>query len=506
MAYVKRAGFTFLMAVMSFYCMMTTDTKYFYATVITLVVGGLMGWFCYPTVREYLWPYGKEHIGIALFTLLWAERIAQRMMLHNIPRAQAVSVLPLGLFRWYGYALAGIGIWVCLMMAVRLLANGIPTVWNHVDQKVRREFLCIGVIFSLLVVVCYTAFPGWYTQFDRIYSVDTSSLLMNLYGNPEFLEAPHPLYGIVSYPISVLAMDISEYFVPSAYDSLVFALVIQLICIQTVLWSGLLLHVMTKHRYIFLLYCCSNAVMFYCLALEKYQIATFLVVLYMYLRSEKKVGSDTALVLAGGTMFTSFWAGVMELLQKESWKTKLLRVGRIIIWTLGITVASGHFLFFHQELLGMFQLKEAFAKPVPMVGRMQSILWMIHSGFMPIDATMDGGFVIWRDVNSGWSVIGGSILLIALLGFIVKYRDTLAQGAFAWILMAFLLFGPMNWCVTETPLFNIYFHWAIVLLFVFGADWLLKKLRLKPQVVYPVLSGFLLVISVIDYIRIMQGM
>lgn|GEM_PF-1011798 len=506
MDYLKRIVFSCLIAIMSFYCMMTEDYQHHYAMLATVVVGFAMGWILYERVSKYLLPYYRNHIGLALFGFLWACGTAVHLMFHNIARAQEKSVVPVQVFRWYGYGLAALGIWICLLIAIRYVKELIEDVWSKLSQTMRREYVVVSALISIVMVVCYCLRPGWYTFFDRIYSVDSSSLIMNLYGNPEFLEVAHPLYGIVSYPISTLVLGIDMLIVPKAFDSIFFAIGIQLICIQTVLWTGLFLHLLTKHPYIFRVYCCSNAVLFYCLALEKYQIATFLVVLYLYLRTEKLTGSDTALALAGGTMFTSYYAGIVELLAKEPFKEKMKNVGRIILWTLGVTIASGHFRLLDSEIFNMFTLKNGFALDVPIMGRLQAVLWMIHSGFIPLESTENGGFVIWRDVNSGWSIIGIMILAIAVFGFVCVRRSKVHQAAMAWCVLSILLFVPLNWCATETPLFHIYFHWAYLLLFMAGMDRLVKWLRFNPKVFYNAASMLMLVVCMMDYLRILQVM
>lgn len=503
---LKQGMFAVLIAITSFYCMMTTDYRYLYAIGITVAVSLATGWFLYPRVYAYLMPYVREHIGSAILVFLWAEYTAYSMFLHNAHLAQERCILGPFLFRWWGYGIAGLGIWLVLLVAVRFLSELVTDVWRKLDGKIRREYLWFSVVLSTVVVICYCAKPGWYTFFDRIYSLDSGSLLGNLYGNPEFIEPPHPLYGIIGYPIATAIQGIGAVFVPRVYDTLFLAIGVQLVCVQAILWSGLLLQRMTKHAYIFRVYCCTNAVLLYSIALEKYQLAAFFVVLYVYLRIENRAGSDTAIVLSAGTMLTSAWIGILELLGTDPVKEKGKRIGRILLWSVVLMIASGHFLFFHQEVFYLFGMQREFAVDIPLLGRLQAVFWMIQSAFVPLNNVEDAGFVVWRDVTTGWSIIGIACFAIMIYGFLRKYRERLYQIAFAWVVLAFVLFVPLNWAVIETPLFNILFLWAILILLVEGMDGILKKMKLSAGVVYTIMSIICFVAFVLDYLFILRVM
>ena len=503
---LKQGIFAVLIAIMSFYCMMTTDYRYLYAILITVAVAVVAGWVLYPKVYAYLMPYMREHIGTAVLVFVWAEYMAYTTFLHNAHLAQERCILGPSLFRWWGYAISGIGIWFLILVAVRFLTEFVSDVWSKLDGAIRREYLWFSVVLSAVVVICYCVKPGWYTFFDRIYSLDSGSLLGNLYGNPEFIEPPHPLYGIVSYPITVAVQGIGALFVPQKFDTLFVAIGVQLICLQAILWSGLLLQRMTKHSYIFRLYTCTNAVLLYSIALEKYQLAAFFVVLYVYLRIENRAGSDTAIVLSAGTMLTSAWIGILELFGTNPVKEKCKRIGRILLWSVVVMIVSGHFLFFHQEVFYLLGMQQEFAVAVPMLGRLQAVFWMIQSAFVPLNAVEDAGFVVWKDVTTGWSLVGIAIFGLMLYGFLRKYRERLYQIAFAWVVLAFVLFVPLNWAVIETPLFNILFLWAILLLAVEGLDGILEKMKLSARAIYTIVPIVCVVAFLLDFLFLLRVM
>lgn len=90
------------------------------------------------------------------------------------------------------------------------------------------------------------------------------------------------------------------------------------------------------------------------------------------------------------------------------------------------------------------------------------------------------------------------------LGFAIHWKERIYQISFAWMIYAWILFVPLNWSVIETPLFNLYFSWAILVLFIGGMDWIIQKLRFNRDFVYIIASGVLLIVGVIENMTIMM--
>lgn len=504
---IKQAIFSLLITVMSFYCMMTEDYKHVFAMVITILVSFITAWFLYPRIREYTFEYYRQHYVLAGGAFVWAELTAYEMLVQKAALAQEkCTILPDALFRWWDYGMAGIGIWIVYLVLVRFLIELFSYIWMHVADRVRFEYKVLSIALGVAVFLMYIFFPGWFSSMDRIYSADSVTLIGSLYGHPEYLEVHHSLYSLITFPICAVLQIIGRFILPAQIGTIFFVVMVQLFCVQSLLWTGLLLHCMTKHAYVFRLYCVTNAVFFYFFALEKYQIPTFLVVLYIYLRTEERRGSDTTLVMVGGTMLTSLWAGWLEIIGSGTVVDKIKRIGKLILWGCVLMIVSGHIRFFYSEYINLFIYKKAFAFDVPIIGRIQSVFWMIQSAFVPIAATGEGGYITWRTVTEGWSIVGIIFFAIMLLGFVKNYKSIVRQMAMIWTVFAFVLFVPLNWSVVESPLFNILFLWAFLLLFVDGVDVIIQKLRIKAKIAYGVLTALCFALSSLNILFVLHSM
>jgi len=499
---LKQGVFAALMACMSFYLMKTASYGSWMAIIVTLIVGFTVAWFAYKHVRTYLLEFYRNHIGLAGIVLAWGLYTVYHMRKDNQTVAVSVTVLPTWIYGKIGYLAAGVGVGIVFMVVVRFIYELVTEIWAQLPQHIRKEYVIATVVYSAIVLVFFTTKMGWYTYFDAIYSADCSAVLGYFYGHPDLMDVRHPLFNMVSYPLNMLVLSVNRIFVPRAYDSMFNTIGLQMISIQLMLWSGLMIQRMTKHDFIFRLYCCCNAVMFYCLIVEKYQLSVFLLVLYVYLRSERKKGSDTALALTGGMMLTSYVIGIAELIAHIPLKEKAKNVGRVIGWTALLAISGGYFLFFQTGLSGILYYKDRYDLQVSVAGRIRSVLWMLQSCFVPLNSFTEKYYIFWNDVTTGWSLVGVLILLIALIGAVRKWKKYSYQIAAAWFVFAWILFVVLNWSVVESPLFNIYFFWSIIMLFVAGVDWIIGKLRMNPRVVYSSMCVIFGIAGAIEFIHI----
>lgn len=103
----------------------------------------------------------------------------------------------------------------------------------------------------------------------------------------------------------------------------------------------------------------------------------------------------------------------------------------------------------------------------------------------------------WENLESKISITAIGIILVVAIGAIVKRKELFVKISAIWSLFAFGLFVVLNWSVKETPLFTIYFSWAIIPLFVIGMDFIIEKLKMKPKIIYGMIMIFMTVINVI---------
>lgn len=103
----------------------------------------------------------------------------------------------------------------------------------------------------------------------------------------------------------------------------------------------------------------------------------------------------------------------------------------------------------------------------------------------------------WENLESKISITAIGIILVIAIGAIVNRKELFVKISTIWSLFAFGLFVVLNWSVKETPLFTIYFSWAIIPLFVMGMDFIIEKLKMKPKIIYGMIMIFMTVINVI---------
>ena len=66
----------------------------------------------------------------------------------------------------------------------------------------------------------------------------------------------------------------------------------------------------------------------------------------------------------------------------------------------------------------------------------------------------------------------------------------------AWLVFSFIFVVILGWLPYESPLFGLYFSWAVIPLFKFGADALMKLFNMKPKPIYTVLLCSMLFINI----------
>lgn len=100
------------------------------------------------------------------------------------------------------------------------------------------------------------------------------------------------------------------------------------------------------------------------------------------------------------------------------------------------------------------------------------------------------------------SLIGVFILVISIMGIIVNRRENFVKVCTVWLSFAFLLFTVFQWSVHESPLFSIYFSWAIIPLFQKGLQYMIDKFHWQERLVYVPLLLVMLVVNVLDIVNI----
>ena len=199
-------------------------------------------------------------------------------------------------------------------------------------------------------------------------------------------------------------------------------------------------------------------------------------------------------------MPTSCLIGVAELIKNGKIKEKAIRVLKIVIVTIitFIVLGRGHLL--KTGIAEVVDMKGKFSKNTYTVQeKIVATTKVVQTSFIAIPSNTEvrENMYWWENLESKISITAIGIILVIAIGAIVNRKELFVKISTIWSLFAFGLFVVLNWSVKETPLFTIYFSWAIIPLFVMGMDFIIEKLKMKPKIIYGMIMIFMTVINVI---------
>lgn len=379
--------------------------------------------------------------------------------------------------------------------------------YAETDVKERRIYLAATVILSLAVMLLYSSNAKWYTQFDAVYSIDSGYCRRNMFPKLYYYDIRHPLFSVFAFPLWSFVRFVCGMLVPGQLLDLVCVVTVQLINVQLLLLTGLMIGRLSENRYVFPMWLASSPFMIFAAFFEKYQICVFLLVLYTYCVCRKKQGAEYAVISAVGLMPTGIFLFPGEMLMKEPLKKRLLRIWHTFAAGVALLVCGGriHLLLpdvLFSEVSGMAQ--HFGIKHLPIGKCLNSFTNLVHGSFLGITSHVDGKKYIWVDVLSKASVIGIVILLFMLIGIAVGRKRLFTRMCAVWTVAAAALFVGFQWSVHASPLFSIYFAWAFIPLFCEGVDFLAERLRASKTAIYSVMIAGMAIINFMNMIEINQ--
>jgi hypothetical protein len=164
------------------------------------------------------------------------------------------------------------------------------------------------------------------------------------------------------------------------------------------------------------------------------------------------------------------------LLVGSKFKEGLLLIAKSVGLTIGLTIIMGriNLLFHFFEYLDKVM---KFTKPnMSYIEKFYSCLDLLASSLfvLPFNINKNGMFW-WISIGQKFNWIGFIILIICAIGYVYNYRNAAFKIFAYWILFMFALFIILSWDPHSSPLFVIYFSWAIIPLFVAGLKKIIKK-------------------------------
>lgn len=400
------------------------------------------------------------------------------------------------------------------------------------SDRTERIYFGISLLQCVMMIgFFYIRTNLQWSSLDRIYQTDSAFVCNNYYpvfslgwsfdwdiGNGGIR---HPLMTLYTYPLYLLASALADLFFFLPYVQVVWYAVIQsVLMILTVI----MLKRLIKSNWIYLIFNLSFPFLFFTINVEKYQLSTFFLVMYVYsiVRGEGKRDEikKYSLIAATGTMATSALLGVFYSkgkTVKEKLKgyagllaeffVILIGTGRIhYIWNFAYLLDQ-NFVMFNGKSSGA-SLKAALAgigsrmfmatgvltaglggitiangdlEVIPMFAkRLCSFFNLLASCFVPVPYhTTENQFGIsiffWKSLQSELSVFGILVFAILIAVFVKHRKEKFVQMCSAWILWAFVQFGVIGFSASCSPLFSLYFGWAVIPMVLIGMKDVLRK-------------------------------
>lgn len=369
-------------------------------------------------------------------------------------------------------------------------------VYNDTTIQERKIISIIWLILLFINIIWYSFLDLSFIKDDVIYSVDSYYVLNHMF--PSFcwaLDIRHVLYCFFTFPFYAVFATF-RVFIP--FPIQLYPIFVSALNCAFIVLTALLLKKITKNNMIMYLYLMSFPSMFFSVIIEKFQLCTFFIMLFIYLllnTEEEDVSlEDFALIGAVGTISTSAFLGF--------WSHKKEGIKRIISW---LNIA---FIFFGLSivlgkcgvLLSVFEYMEPLNN-LPIKNRWFGLTEMLSSCFFAPYHIIESSQFMWQNSASYLNVFGLFILLICIISFILNRKDKFVQISFYWLAFSIFLFIIMNWFCQEAPLFNLYFSWAIIGLISLFIDKIIKNDILK-KYIYIFLIILMGTINIIHLIKV----
>lgn len=493
----------FSFAWLSFYQLLQYEKWFIIFTFLLSFLASL--YFVRRTAGE-IGTYIRAHPKIALVLALAALVLIEAMHhVKGVPNLQLqFGSLPFRFFRLRWWLLCAPALFYLLVWVWQKSSGFLAKLWAELTPGQRRFYLIATMGSATVILLAYMINPQWYLQFDTVYSIDSGWCYQSIFPQLSYYDIRHPTLSIVTFPIWALLQYTLRLFVPGQLLDVLCAACIQIVNVQFLLLIGLIIGKLAKSRWVSLLYFASSPVLLYTMFFEKYQICTFLLVLYAYRLCTEEKNAGGNLALAVGAMPTSIFLFVYEALLKEPWLAKLKRLCRTALQGVGFLICAGriHLLNPATLLAEVHHMAQGFGlKNLPVQECLISWSKMVQGSFLGLSSVKDTHY-IWSDLTSRVSLVGIVILACILVGIIANWRDHFSRICTIWTFSALVLFVAFQWSVHESPLFSIYFSWALIPLFQKGLQLWIDKFRWPEKIVYPVIFILMLAVNVLNIVDI----
>ncbi len=402
-------------------------------------------------------------------------------------------------FRLRGFIISLLSILYIGVFLGNKIEKWILNIYKKLDSWDKKAYLILSFVFLGIIIFAYSLNSNWYLTYDKIYSLDSGWCFKNILPESSYYDIRHPVLSIFTFPIYAIVSTIVKFVISGNLSDTVIAIIIQFLNIQILILTGFLLKLLTKKKSVFLIYMLSFPTLLFSLFLEKYALCVFFIVLYIYsLCNENKNESITGLISATICMPTSCFIGILEFFTSDKVKEKILRILKIIFITLLILICFGRsWVLFNGPTEAFSTQKDFSNKSLNIQERTIATLKMIQGCIFALPSIATGDIYFWDGtLTSNISILSLVIFAIMIIGIIKNRKSFFVKSCTVWTIFSFVLFVILKWSAHTTPLFSLYFSWAIIPLFVMGLDYLFEKLKINKKAGYVILMFLMLVINI----------
>ena len=488
-------------SLLSFYQIIKYERIY---TIITLIVTFILSFiFITKTVKEN-YKYYKENKIKTIIILILSIFVILAMHESKIIKQLNIFDFKIEISRLRYWALATPAVFYLFVWIYRKIKDFITKFWKDLDDKEKKIYKKISIISTIVVAILFVLNNNWYTQYDIVYSIDSGWIFKNMLPKLAYYDLRHPILGTIMFPLWAMITKTLGLVVPAHLLNTCGAIFFQVLSVQFLIIISFIIKKLTSSDWAFKLYLVSAPTLLFALFLEKYQLITFMLVVYVYLYMKNNENKEEALVMAAGIMPTSIFIYIKEFFSKEPIKQKIKNIMKLAVVGLGVIICLGrvHMLFPNNLMqeLELIQTKYA-SKEVTKVEALTSYTNMVEGSLLTVSSKVNKKY-IWTGILDEISYIGVAMFIIMLIGIIKDRKDKFTQICSIWLVFSILLLTVLNWSVHESPLFSIYFSWAFIPLFVKGLDYLINKFNIKEKNVYYPIIGIVGIINIINMINI----
>jgi hypothetical protein len=329
---------------------------------------------------------------------------------------------------------------------------------------------------------------GQTVLYDAVYTADTGVLLetdvfVNINAGENDLR--HPLFGLFAMPFGIIASWITFLFNGQLQVyATVIAFEMILLLLFSLIMASRLLRLKDLDKNCFFVICFfSYPVLLYILTIEQYSIALFWLMLYLSSvcgdRAPEKGWHAICYAGAAGSLLTSGFFLPFSI-GKGGLKRSILTIFQSLITFLAFVTAFGQLPILWDSVESVNRLSRFAGGNLLFEEKLWQYLdFVSHCLVAPAaSASHVHSYISFQILPpEELNRIGIALLVLAVIGYLLNFRDRYCILCFCWMLFSFALLVIVGWGASENGmiLYTLYFSWALLSLIFAGVKKLLAN-------------------------------